>query len=231
METLLTVIALLSSGLFAGAALYITAVEHPARISQGALTALQEFRPSYKRAAPLQASLAVICFLCSVVVWRLTGRWAWLAGGALVGAVVSCRPHVPESARIHCLARAVYSATVTRRRNRADEIKADKLALCNFQRLLLSPVLPTFALLALTRMVQTHFRLTESPLKTRKFKQKQELLPLLLPFAENGPLFFLPTEYFISRKNEHEYGQGDDSSKVEWQIPPPASGCQQKWTN
>ncbi len=88
METLLTVIALLSSGLFAGAALYITAVEHPARISQGALIALQEFRPSYKRAAPLQASLAVICFLCSLVVWRITGRWAWLAGGALVGAVV-----------------------------------------------------------------------------------------------------------------------------------------------
>jgi hypothetical protein len=88
METLLKVIALLSSGLFAGAALYITAAEHPARMSQGALIALQEFRPSYKRAAPLQASLAVICFLCSVVVWRLTGGWAWLAGGALVGAVV-----------------------------------------------------------------------------------------------------------------------------------------------
>jgi Domain of unknown function (DUF1772) len=88
METLLKVIAVLSSGLFAGAALYITAVEHPARISQGALIALHEFRPSYKRAAPLQASLAVICFLCSVVVWRLTGRLAWLAGGALVGAVV-----------------------------------------------------------------------------------------------------------------------------------------------
>jgi len=88
METLLEVIALLSSGLFAGAALYITAVEHPVRISQGAFFALQEFRPSYKRAAPLQAALAAICFLCSVVVWRLTGRWAWFAGGALVGAVV-----------------------------------------------------------------------------------------------------------------------------------------------
>lgn len=88
METLFKVIVLLSSGLFAGAALYITAVQHPARISQGALIAFQEFRPNYKRAAPLQASLAVICFLCSVAVWWLTGRWAWLAGGALVGAVV-----------------------------------------------------------------------------------------------------------------------------------------------
>ncbi len=88
MEFLFKVIALLSSGLFAGAAFYLTAVEHPARMSQGALFALQEFRPSYKRAAPLQAALAVICFLSSVVVWRLTGRWAWLAGSALVGAVV-----------------------------------------------------------------------------------------------------------------------------------------------
>lgn len=88
MEFLLKVIALLSSGLFAGAAFYLTAVEHPARMSQGALFALQEFRPSYKRAAPLQASMAVICFLCSGAVWWLTNRWAWLAGGVLVGAVV-----------------------------------------------------------------------------------------------------------------------------------------------
>ena len=36
---------------------------------------------------PAMAALAVICFICSVVVWWLTGRWAWLAGGALVGAV------------------------------------------------------------------------------------------------------------------------------------------------
>jgi hypothetical protein len=81
METLLKVIAVLSSGLFAGAALYITAVEHPARISHGALIALHEFTPSYKRAALLQASLAVICFLCSVAVDGPMGmaRW-WRAG-------------------------------------------------------------------------------------------------------------------------------------------------------
>lgn len=89
MEFLLKVIALLSSGSFAGAALYVTAVEHPARMSQGALFALQEFRPSHKRAAPLQASLAVICFLSTGAVWWLTNRWEWLAGGALVGTVVA----------------------------------------------------------------------------------------------------------------------------------------------
>jgi hypothetical protein len=88
MESLLKVIALLSSGSFAGAALYVTAVEHPARMSQGARFALQELPPSYQRAAPLQASLAVISFLSSGAVWWLTNRWEWLAGGALVGAVV-----------------------------------------------------------------------------------------------------------------------------------------------
>ena len=88
MELTLSFLALLTSGLFAGAALYVTAVEHPARMSQGASIALQEFRPGYKRAAPLQAALAVTCFLCSLVVWRLTGQWAWLAGGVSVGAVV-----------------------------------------------------------------------------------------------------------------------------------------------
>lgn len=88
MAFLLEVVALLSSGLFAGAALYLSAVEHPARMSEGASFALREFRPSYMRAAPLQASLAVVCFLCSAAVWWLTSRWEWLAGGVLVGAVV-----------------------------------------------------------------------------------------------------------------------------------------------
>jgi len=87
MESTLSFLTLLTSGLFAGAALHVTGVEHPARMSPGASLALQEFRPSYKRAAPLQAALAVICFLCSLVVWRLTGQWAWLAGGLSVGAV------------------------------------------------------------------------------------------------------------------------------------------------
>jgi hypothetical protein len=88
MQTILEIAALLSAGLFAGAALYIPVAEHPARISLGAAAALQEFRASYTRAAPMQASLAVICFLCCTAACWLTGRWVWLAGGALVGAVV-----------------------------------------------------------------------------------------------------------------------------------------------
>jgi len=88
MESVLKLLALLSSGMFAGAAFYLTTAEHPARMSLGASSALQEFRPSYKRAAPQQAALAIICFLCGVALALLTRNWLWLLGGTLVGAVV-----------------------------------------------------------------------------------------------------------------------------------------------
>jgi len=45
----------LSCGLFAGAAVYITLVEHPARMECGTELAATEFRPSYRRAAVMQA--------------------------------------------------------------------------------------------------------------------------------------------------------------------------------
>jgi hypothetical protein len=51
--------AAVAAGLFAGAAIYVTAVEHPARLSCGPELALREFAPSYKRGTIMQASLAV----------------------------------------------------------------------------------------------------------------------------------------------------------------------------
>jgi len=54
------VLATAATGLFAGAAVYINLVEHPARISCGIDLALKEFRPSYRRATLMQASLAVV---------------------------------------------------------------------------------------------------------------------------------------------------------------------------
>jgi uncharacterized membrane protein len=87
MENVLKLLALLSSGMFAGAAFYVTTVEHPARMSGGAAPALQEFRPSYKRAAPQQATLAIVCLRCGVSLALLTRQWLWLLGGILVGAV------------------------------------------------------------------------------------------------------------------------------------------------
>lgn len=74
--------------MFAGAAVYITLVEHPARMACGIEIAATEFSPSYRRAAVMQASLAMAGFVCSVVAW-LTGANAWwLVGGLLLVSVV-----------------------------------------------------------------------------------------------------------------------------------------------
>src|SRR5258705_2629349 len=84
----LELIALLCTGIFAGAAIYISAVEHPARIECGIPLALAQFRPSYRRAAAMQATLAAIGCLSAVSAWA-QGRGALvLLAGILLGAVI-----------------------------------------------------------------------------------------------------------------------------------------------
>src|SRR5215467_8005645 len=80
--------ATLCAGLFAGAAIYITMVEHPARLSCGTELAIREFSPSYHRATVMQVSLALSG--CALGLWSAWLRGdAWLAVGAiLLGAVV-----------------------------------------------------------------------------------------------------------------------------------------------
>jgi uncharacterized membrane protein len=78
----------LCCGLFAGAAIYINLVEHPARIECGTEIAATEFGPSYRRAAVMQASLAATGFVCSILAWLSgEGIW-WLVGGILLGSVI-----------------------------------------------------------------------------------------------------------------------------------------------
>ena len=81
-------IATLSSGLFAGASVYINLVEHPARMETGIRPALTEFAPSYKRATVTQVSLAVAGFLSALVAWRSRSDARWLIGGGLLLAVI-----------------------------------------------------------------------------------------------------------------------------------------------
>lgn len=76
------------AGLFAGAAIYINAVEHPARLSCGNELALREFAPSYRRATVMQAALAMLgCAAGLWSAWVLGDAWIGLAA-ALPGAVV-----------------------------------------------------------------------------------------------------------------------------------------------
>src|SRR2546427_10434232 len=77
-----------AAGLFAGAAVYVTAVEHPARVECGQVLAIKEFGPSYRRAAVMQGALAVIGLLASVIAWYRGAGVGWLVGGLLLGALV-----------------------------------------------------------------------------------------------------------------------------------------------
>jgi uncharacterized membrane protein len=80
--------ATLSSGLFAGAAVYINLVEHPARMQTGIRPALTEFAPSYHRATVTQVSLASAGFLSALAAWRFRSDLRWLIGGGLLVSVI-----------------------------------------------------------------------------------------------------------------------------------------------
>ena len=88
LTTLAELLATLSSGLFAGASVYINLVEHPARMEAGTNLALTEFAPSYHRATVTQVSLASGGFLSALVAWRLRPDSRWLIGGGLLVSVI-----------------------------------------------------------------------------------------------------------------------------------------------
>lgn len=88
MTPVLQFLAVLSAGLFSGAALYINVAEHPARMGLETRAAAEQWAPSYKRATWLQAPLATISLLCGVVVWLLGSGTGWLIAALLVGSVV-----------------------------------------------------------------------------------------------------------------------------------------------
>ena len=85
---LLELVATLCAGLFAGAAIYITFVEHPARLECGTALAATEFVPSYRRATVMQASLAVLGFVAAVLAWVQGRGLSLLIAGVLLGLVV-----------------------------------------------------------------------------------------------------------------------------------------------
>ena len=74
--------------IFAGAAIYINAVEHPARMGCSTELAATEWAPSYRRATWMQAPLAIIGFLASLWAWSLGAGQLWLVGGLLIASVV-----------------------------------------------------------------------------------------------------------------------------------------------
>ncbi|MGH7581414.1 MAG: DUF1772 domain-containing protein [Gemmatimonadales bacterium] len=81
-------LATVCAGLFAGAAIYITIVEHPTRLECGTELAATQFGPSYRRAAVMQASLAAVGMAATVVAWAQGRGLLVLAGGLVLGLVI-----------------------------------------------------------------------------------------------------------------------------------------------
>ncbi len=81
-------LAVLATVVFAGAAIYINLVEHPARMGCATEIAATVWAPSYKRATVMQALLALIGFLSGLVAWLLGAGLMWLIAALFIFAVV-----------------------------------------------------------------------------------------------------------------------------------------------
>jgi uncharacterized membrane protein len=102
LQASMELIATLSCAIFAGAAVYINAVEHPARMSCGTEAAATVWAPTYKRATWMQAPLAILGFVCATIAWLAGASIWWLIGGVLLGLVVpfTLVVNMPTNARL-----------------------------------------------------------------------------------------------------------------------------------
>jgi hypothetical protein len=86
--TNISLVATVAAGLFAGASLYVSMVEHPAWVECGPALAIKVFGPSARRAAVMQGGLAVVTLLAGVASWYQGTGVAWLLGGLLMATLV-----------------------------------------------------------------------------------------------------------------------------------------------
>lgn len=77
-------LALTVAALFTGAAFYVNFAEQHARLQLDDRAALAQWKPSYHRGFIMQASLAVLGFLCAAAAWLQDGNVWWLIGAAVL---------------------------------------------------------------------------------------------------------------------------------------------------
>lgn len=77
-------LAIAAAALFTGAALYVSAVEHPARLMLDDAAALRQWKPAYERGTLMQASLAIVGGLLGIASWWRGGDMLWLLGAVLI---------------------------------------------------------------------------------------------------------------------------------------------------
>jgi len=73
---------------FAGAAIYVNLVEHPARMGCSTQIAATVWAPSYRRGTWMQAPLAIVSFLAGTASWLLGAGIGWLVGAIVILTVV-----------------------------------------------------------------------------------------------------------------------------------------------
>ncbi len=137
-------VALLACALFAGAAAYVTLVEHPARIECGVALATTEFPPSYRRGTIMQATLAAVGLLSSIGAWLAGASFWWLAGGMVLGSVIPFTLIV-----ILPTNRQLLSPTLDRRSAEAEQLLARWSMLHAVRSVLSGAALLLFAYLAI----------------------------------------------------------------------------------
>ena len=77
-------LALTVTAVFAGAAIYVSVAEQPARLHLEDQALLTEWQPSYKRGALMQASIAIVACILGLVAWWQTGMLPFIIGAILI---------------------------------------------------------------------------------------------------------------------------------------------------